>query len=60
MDIESRLVVAREYGFGGGMELEFGASTCKLLYIEQINEVLLCSTGNYDQLYDSWMGGVSL
>ena len=34
----------------GGMDWEFGISTCKLLYIEWINnKVLLYSTGNYIQ-----------
>ena len=33
-----------------GMEWEFGVSTCKLLYIEWINnKVLLHSKGNYIQ-----------
>ena len=31
----------------GGMDWEFGVSSCKLVYIEWINsKVLLCSTGN--------------
>ena len=35
---------------GGGMDLEFGLSRCKLLYTEWINnKVLLYSTGNYSQ-----------
>ena len=47
MDIENRLVVAKGEGFGGGMEWEVGASRCKLLYMEWINnKVLLCSTEN--------------
>ena len=28
---------------------EAGVSRCKLLYIEQTDEILLCSTGNYTQ-----------
>ena len=33
-----------------GLDVEFGTSRCKLLYIEWIhNKVLLCSTGNYIQ-----------
>ena len=37
---------------GGGMNLGFGVSRCKLLYLDQIsNEVLLCSTGNYIQYH---------
>ena len=34
---------------GRGMKWEFGISRCKLLYIEWINKVLLCSIGNYIQ-----------
>ena len=35
-------------GGGGGMDLEFGVSRCKLLHLEQIsNEIPLYSTGNY-------------
>ena len=50
MDIESRLVDAKEEGVGGGMKWEVGISRCKVLYIEQINnKVLLCSTENYIQ-----------
>ena len=41
MDIEDRLVVPKGW--------EAGVSRCKLLYIEQINRILLCSTGNYTQ-----------
>ena len=48
LDIENRLVVAKEEGVGGGMEWEFGVSRCKLLYIEWINnKVVLYSTENY-------------
>ena len=64
MDIENRLEVATEYGFGGGMEQEVWVSTCKLSYIEWIHskdlhtmhyfnpfksKVLLHSTENYIQ-----------
>ena len=50
MDIENRLVVAKEEGVRGGMQWEVGVSRCKLLYIEWINnKVLLYSTGNYIQ-----------
>ena len=43
-------MVAKGEGAGGGMEWEAGASRCKLLYIEWINnKVLLYSTGNYIQ-----------
>ena len=46
---ENRHVIAKAGG-RGGMDLEFGISRCKLLYIEWINnKVLLCSTGNYIQ-----------
>ena len=48
MDIENRLVVAKEEGGGGGMDWEFGVTRCKLLHLEWIsNEVLLFSIGNY-------------
>ena len=33
-------------GGGGGMHWEFGISSCKILYIEWINKVLLYRTGN--------------
>ena len=37
-------------GKGSGMDGEFGASKCKLSYLEWIsNEVLLYSTGDYIQ-----------
>ena len=43
-------MVAKEEGFGGGMEREVGVSRCKFLYIEWINNmVLLYSTENYIQ-----------
>ena len=31
------------------MDWEFGVGRCKLLHLEWINKVLLCSTGNYIQ-----------
>ena len=37
MDIESRLVDAKEEGVGGGMKWEVGISRCKLLYVEWID-----------------------
>ena len=44
---ESRLVVARGEGGGGGMEREFGLGGCKLLYLEWMgNGALLYSIGN--------------
>ena len=40
-------MVAKREGVEGAMDLEFGISRCKLLYIEWINNrVLLYSTGN--------------
>ena len=49
MDIENRLVVAKECG-EGRMDWESGVSTCKLFHLEWIsNEVLLYSTGRYIQ-----------
>ena len=43
------MVAKGEWG-GGGMDLEFGISKCKVLYIEWINNnVLLYSTGKYIQ-----------
>lgn len=33
-DRETRLVVAKEKGVGGGMDQEFGVGGCKLLYRE--------------------------
>ena len=33
-DMEKRLVVAKGEGEGSGMAWEFGASRCKLLYLE--------------------------
>ena len=48
--IESRLVVAKWEGGGGGKDWGFGLSRGKLLYIRWINnKVLLYSTGNYIQ-----------
>ena len=50
MDIKKRLVVAKGEGGGRGMDWEFGISTCKLVYIEWINnKVLLYSTGKFIQ-----------
>ena len=44
------MVVAKGEGDGRGMEWEFGISSCKLVYVEWINnKVLLYSTGNYSQ-----------
>ena len=38
--------------FRGRLDWEFGASRCKLLYIEWVNnKVLLYSTGNYTQYF---------
>ena len=48
---ESRLVVAKGDGVGGGMEWEGRVSIYKLLYIEWINKVLLYSTENYIQYH---------
>ena len=43
-------MVAKGEGVGGGMEWEVGVSTCKLLYVEWINnKVLLYSSGSYIQ-----------
>ena len=33
--LENRLVVAKGDGEGGGMDWEFGASRCKLVYIDR-------------------------
>ena len=45
-----RLVIVKGEGVGGGMDWEFGVSTCKLLYIDWINnKVSLYSTQNYSQ-----------
>ena len=44
------LWLPRGMGSGGGMDWEFGISSCKLLYREWINnKVLLYSTENYIQ-----------
>ena len=44
---DNRLMVAKGEQGGSGMDLEFGVSKCKLLYLEWINkEALLYSTGN--------------
>ena len=47
MDLEKRLMVAKERG-GRGTDWELGVNKCKLLLLEWIsNEILLCSTKNY-------------
>ena len=47
MGIESRRVFVKGEGVGGGVEQEFGASRCKLLFTEWINsKVLLYSAEN--------------
>ena len=47
-NIDSRLVVDREGGIGGGQEWEVGVSRCKLLHIERKNnKVPLYRTGNW-------------
>ena len=49
MDLQNRLVVAKEGRRGSGMGWESGVNRCKLLYTEWIsNEILLYSTGNYN------------
>ena len=46
-------MVAKGEGVEGGMEWKFGASRCKLLYIEWVNnKVLLYSTENY--IFNIW------
>ena len=46
MDLENRLVVAREEGEGMGLK-GIWVKRCKLLYLEWIsNEILLYSAGN--------------
>ena len=43
-----RLTVAKRVRAAGRMNSDFGISSCKLLYMELINnKVLLYSTGNY-------------
>ena len=50
MDIEYRLVVAKGEGVGGRIKWKVGVSSCKLLYIEWVdNKVLLYRTENYIQ-----------
>ena len=45
--LENRFAVAKGEGGGRRMDREFGVSSCKLVYIEWINnKVLLYSTGN--------------
>ena len=47
MDLENRLVVAKGEG-GSRVDWELGVNKCKLLPLEWIiNEILLCSPGNY-------------
>ena len=49
-DTENRLVVTKEDGNSRGMDWEFGLSWCELLYMEQINSmVLMFSSGIYIQ-----------
>ena len=45
--IENSLVVAKGNGNRGGKEWEFGISRCKVLWGEQINNILI--TQNYSQ-----------
>ena len=46
-DMENRLMVAKGEGRGG---MDGGLGGCKQLHVEWIsNEVLLCSTGTYNQ-----------
>ena len=48
MDLENILAVCQGEGGGSGMDWESGVNRCKLLPLEWIiNEILLCSTGNY-------------
>ena len=48
--MENRLVVAKEEGFGRGMEWEVGFNRCKLLYMQGLNNKdLLYGTENYVQ-----------
>ena len=43
-------LVAREKGYGGGIDWKFGISRCKLVCVRWINnKVLMHSTGNYTQ-----------
>ena len=47
---ENRLVIAKGEGKGSGTDWEVDVNRCKLLHLEWIsNEVLLHSTGNYNQ-----------
>ena len=44
------MVAGGEVGGGSGMDSGFGVGRCKLLHLEWMsNEVLLYSTGNYNQ-----------
>ena len=48
--IENKLVVAEGRGDGVWMDQEFGISSCKVLYLEWIDDkVLLYSTGDLSQ-----------
>ena len=48
MDLENRLVVAKEWGGGSGVIGELGLNKYKVLPLEWIsNEILLCGTRNY-------------
>ena len=49
MDKENTLVVAKGEKVGRGMKWEVGVSRRKLLYMERINTILLCSKENYIQ-----------
>ena len=45
-------MVAKGEEGGSGMDLEFGVSGCKILYLEWINsKILLYRTGNHIQSY---------
>ena len=47
IDIENRLVVAKEVGGGSGIDWDFGVSSFKLLHLEWTsNEVLLYGAGS--------------
>ena len=48
IDLENRLVAAREGEGESGRDPELGVNRCKLLLLEWIyNEILLCSLENY-------------
>ena len=44
MNIENKLVIAKEEGAGGGMEWDVGVSRCKLLCIKWITTRSYCTT----------------